>query len=190
MKLNTVVRPTLFSLLVLLSACSSNVKHLVIAPEVFTSANTSLTAKSVNISTNDLRPGQHLLQILKKDQAAEIINSQAALAQIVANTLTSAYKSSGAQVSPAGKNVLNITINNALINVNQTLLNYTASNMIVLSISIDNGEKTLTKRYRSSGKNEGPLKADIAVLERDFNQQLSKLIYNIVNDPQLIEFMR
>ncbi|GHE87060.1 hypothetical protein GCM10011501_15430 [Thalassotalea profundi] len=131
-----------------------------------------------------------MLQILKKDQAADVITSQSSLAEIIDNALTSAYKKSGTQVTPAGSNVLNLAINKALISVNQSMLKYNASNAIVLSISIDNGEKTLTKSYRSSGKSEGPLQADIAVLERDFNQQLSKLISNIVNDPQLIEFMR
>lgn len=189
-KLKTFVRPTLISLIVLLGACSSNVKHLVIAPDILTTSTNLLSIKSIDISTNDLRTAQHMLQIIKEDQAAQLITSQSSLADIVDKALTSAYKKSGAQVTSASNNVLNIVINKALINVNQSMIKYNASNAIELSISIDNGEQTLTKSYRSSGKSEGPLQADIAVLERDFNQQLSKLITNIVNDPQLIEFMR
>lgn len=190
LKIKAFVRPTLISLIVLLSACSSSVKHLVIAPYILTASNTQLSAQSINISTSDLRTAQHMLQIIREDQAAQLITSQSSLAEIVDKSLTAAFKKSGAQVTPAGNNVLNIVINKALINVNQSMMKYNANNIIELSISVDNGEQTLTKSYRSSGKSEGPLQADIAVLERDFNQQLSKVITNIVNDPQLIEFMR
>lgn len=190
LKLKAFVHPTFLSFIVILSACSSNVKHLVIAPDILTTNHSLLSNQSINITTSDLRTAQHMLQIIKEDQAAQLITSQSSLADIVDKALTAAYKKSAAQVTPAGKNVLNVVINKALINVNQSMMKYNANNAIELSISIDNGEQTLTKSYRSSGKSEGPLQADIAVLERDFNQQLSKVIANIVNDPQLIEFMR
>lgn len=189
-KLKRLVRPSIISLALFLGACASGIQHLVINPDVLIPSNTLFAGKSINLNTGDLRTAQHMLQIIKEGKAAELVTSQSSLAQLVDNALSSAFKKSGAQLGPTGNNVLNIVISKALINVNQSMMKYNANNSIELSISVDNGLQTLTKSYRSSGKSEGPFKADIAVLERDFNQQLSKLITNIINDPELINFMR
>ena len=189
-KKNTLLYASAIALTVLLSACAANIKHLVIAPEVLSVPTSSISTSSIAISTSDLRPAQHMLQIIKEGQAATLLTSQSSFAGIVNSTLNSAFKKSGVQVSSTGTNVLNVAINKALVNVNQSMMKYTATNEIVLNITIDNGEQTLTKRYRISGKSNGPLQADIAVLERDFNQQLSKVIRNMITDPQLIDFMR
>ncbi|XQW84155.1 YajG family lipoprotein [Thalassotalea piscium] len=189
-KPHILLRSSLIALFLLLSACTSNIKHLVIAPEILTSSNPQISTQAISITTSDLRSASHILQIVKEDKAAELITSQGSLAEIIDSALRSAYQKSGVQVSPSANNVINVAINKALINVNQSMLKYTANTAIELSVRTNNGEKTLTKTYRSSGTSNGPLKADIAVLERDFNQQLSKLIVNIINDPQLIAFMR
>lgn len=189
-KLKNIIRPALIGFTVLLTACAANINHLVVTPDILISANNLQSIPSLNISTNDLRTAQHVLQIIKEGEGAKLLTSQSSLAGIIDTSVKSAFKKAGAQLTPMANNSVTININNALINVNQSMMKYTANNVIALSVVINNGTETLTKSYKTSGKSNGPLQADIAVLERDFTQQLSKLLANIVTDPQLIEFMR
>ena len=57
-------------------------------------------------------------------------------------------------------------------------------------VVINNGSGTLTKSFKITGKSNGPLKADIAVLERDFNQQLAKLLTQIVQNQEIQKFIK
>lgn len=179
-----------FANTLLLSACTSSPTHLVIAPDLITNKQTNLQLKQLQISVQDMRPARHVMQVLKKDQPAQLFSSQQALTDAIKSALNDGFQQAGAQITQVGGNAIDVTVNKALISVDQGLVEYKASNAIVLSISIDNGEQSLQKTYRIKGSSNGPLKADVAVLERDFNQQLGKLLNDIIGDPQVHQFLR
>ena len=98
-------------------------------------------------------------------------------------------KKNGLQLQPLAANQFDVIIDNALISVQQELVKYTAHNEIQIRVIAKNGQKTLTKTFKISGNSNGPFKADIAVLERDFNQQLAKLLTQITQNQELREFI-
>ena len=72
-KLRTLAATTL---LVLLSACANKPTHVVIAPDLSiinsTSTLTEYQNKEASITVTDIRRAQHVVQILRKDEAAEM----------------------------------------------------------------------------------------------------------------------
>ncbi len=174
----------------LLLACSAPLKHVIVSPELNLGSSNAYQQKQVQISFSDLRRSNHIVQILRIDQAAELYSPQQPIVNVVEKTLTSALKAHGLEIQPLAVNQVEVIIDSALINVQQELLKYVASNEIDIRVVINNGKSTLTKSFKITGKSNGPFSADIAVLERDFNQQLAKLLSQIVQSEELQAFIQ
>tara|TARA_B110000438_G_C15678220_1_gene591176 strand:- start:160 stop:732 length:573 start_codon:yes stop_codon:yes gene_type:complete len=180
----------LSSTTVFLLACSTAIKHVIVSPELSTGISDVYQQKQVQLRFTDLRRSNHIVQILRLDEPAQLYSSQQPIVDIVEQSLTSALKANGLQVTSLAANKIEVIIDNALINVQQELLKYSANNQMDFRVVINNASGTLTKSFKITGKSNGPLKADIAVLERDFNQQLAKLLTQIVRNQEIQEFIK
>lgn len=187
MKKTYFIQNSIFTFLVIiLLGCGSTIKHIIIAPELLTKSTNTYQQKQALLTFTDLRTLNHIAQIQRpNEEVAQLYSAQEALLPIVENTLTDAFKKNGLQIAPLAINQINVIIDKALINVQQDLVKYKATNSISLRIVIKNGESTLTKNFNINGNSNGPFNADIAVLERDFNQQLSKVLQQIVQNEEI-----
>ena len=182
------------SLLVLLSACANKPTHVVIAPDLsITNSPSTLTEyqnKEASITVTDIRRAQHVVQILRKDEAAEIYSSLQPLSNIIKQTLISEFKKQGLAINAQANNAIEVIIENSLISVQQEMMKYQVNNELMIHVKVNNGEQTLSNTFKVRGTSEGPLSADIAVLERDFNQQLTKLLTQIINNVEIRNFIK
>ena len=190
-KLRTLAATTL---LVLLSACANKPTHVVIAPDLSiinsTSTLTEYQNKEASITVTDIRRAQHVVQILRKDEAAEIYSSQQPLSNIIKQTLISEFKKQGLAINTQANNAIEVIIENSLISFQQEMMKYQVNNELMIHVKVNNGEQTLSNTFKVRGTSEGPLSADIAVLERDFNQQLTKLLTQIINNVEIRNFIK
>jgi uncharacterized lipoprotein len=186
---STLLKLFLITSTTLLFACSTQVKHVIVNPELSTVSNNAFQQKQAQISFTDLRRTNHIVQILRADEAAELYSPQEPLIDIIKTSLSAGFKTSGLQLQPLAASKIEVVVDNALISVQQELVKYTASNEITLRVITKNGQKTLTKTFKISGKSNGPFSADIAVLERDFNQQLAKLLTQVTQNKELHAFI-
>ncbi|MGJ8694096.1 MAG: YajG family lipoprotein [Thalassotalea sp.] len=176
-----------FVLALTLSGCSNTPSHLIVSPEL----NTNIAAvpqylnKNINLSVQDVRANSHFVQILSAGEAATLINGHSDLAAVVQAGLSTALAKQGLSTNSMSSNQLQVNIEKALINVNQSLLNYETDSEITLSAVLANGQETLTKNFRVKGQSNGPFSPDLAVLGRDFNQQLTKAMNQLINDPDI-----
>ncbi len=172
-------------LLFILQSCVSPPKYIVISPELFGYTKGVYQDKSIQISIVDHRPNSHVVQVLKENKPATLFSSQDLLTNIIKQALIPMYKKQGIEVTDLSPTKVNISINEALITVNQNFVDYHATNAITLSISVLTEDQSTSKTFSSRGKNHGPLNADMAVLERDFNHQMAKLLINIANNTEI-----
>jgi len=182
------------TLLVLLTACANKPTHVVIAPDLSitnsTPSKNEYPNKQASIKITDMRSAQHVVQILRKDEAADVYSSQQPLNSIIEQSLTSEFTKQGLAFSSQASNAIEIIIDNALISVQQEMLKYQVNNELVIRVKVNNGKQTLSNTFKVRGTSEGPLNADIAVLERDFNQQLAKLLTQIINNVEIKSFIK
>jgi len=182
------------TLLVLLTACANKPTHVVIAPDLSitnsTSSQNEYPNKQASIKITDMRSAQHVVQILRKGEAADVYSSQQPLNSIIKETLTSEFTKQGLEFSSQASNTIEIIIDNALISVQQEMLEYQVNNELVIRVKVNNGKQTLSNTFKVRGTSEGPLNADIAVLERDFNQQLAKLLTQVINNVKIKSFIK
>ncbi len=177
------------TLSLLLTACSTPIKNVIVNPELLATNNNAYQQKQAQISFTDLRRANHVVQVLRTNEAAELYSPQEPLVSIINSALSAGFKANGLQLQPLAANQFEIIIDNALISVQQELVKYKAHNEIQIRVIAKNGQKTLTKTFKITGNSNGPFKADIAVLERDFNQQLTKLLTQITQNKELQQFI-
>jgi len=170
-------------------SCSTAPSHIIVSPELNSVASHHYNDKQVQLNVVDMRTSNFIVQILKKDKAATILSSQQRLEEIIASTLTTAWTKHGLIFNSLSTEKVNITIEKAVISVNQTAMSYDTQSEIRLQVEIINAKETLTNTFKIRSNSEGPLQADIAVLERDFNQQLSRLLGNILASKDIQTFL-
>lgn len=168
-----------------LSACMTSPKHVVISPELFGYTKNVYLDKSIQLSIVDQRPGNQVVQIIKDGKPASFYSSQDTLTNIIQKALTPAFGKQGLTVNSSSNVKIDVFINTALINVTQNFMDYHVNNSITLTVNVNNGTKSISKTFSSRGKSHGPLVADMAVLERDFNHQLAALLIKITNSTEI-----
>lgn len=176
----------------LLAGCGSTPSNIIVSPDMIGTNLKSFNHinKSLQLTVSDLRNNAHLVQIMKKGEAAELINGQQNLANLLQSELTSQLAKQGLNINGFANNVLDISIDKALVTVHQDLMDYKSTSEVVLSAKLNNGDNTLTKTYKATGTGTGALNADIAVLGRDFNQLLAKAMVQLLSDPQWHEMIK
>lgn len=172
------------------SACSNTSNKMVVSPDIVSAKSSLYQNKVAYITIADMRTDSHIIEIIKKDKAAELISNANDLVSSIKAPTIQAFTRQGLVVNSSANNQLSLMINDAKLSVNQSLTKYQSTSLITLTAQLTSGEKTLTKTFKSKGTSNGVLTADLAVLERDFNQQLGKLLVQISKDVELHSFMQ
>ncbi|MEW6990803.1 YajG family lipoprotein [Colwelliaceae bacterium 6441] len=184
--LKTALIPLAFTLL---SSCSSAPKQMVVSPQVIGMTSNAYLQKTANVIVNDLRTNSHIIAIHKEGDAIELISANTLLDETIKSTYINLLNKQSLSINNNSANIITLTINQADIKVSQELVKYKTKSLITLTAKVTSGEKTLTKTYKNNGKSEGVFTADLAVLERNFNQQLGKVLTQIVNDKEIQLFI-
>lgn len=174
----------------MLSGCVNTPSHLIIAPEIMTPLETQHLAKQAQLNVIDMRTANHVVQILRKGEAATLLSAQERLEDIIKISLTKHWLQQGLRIQTSAINTIKITIEKAVISVTQETVNYQVQTEIILKVAINNSVQTLTSTFKNRGNSKGPFKADIAVLERNFNQRLANLLQQILANEQINNFLK
>ena len=191
MKFNTYYFQTITLIFALsLSACATIPSHLIIAPEIMDTPAIYHHNKQAQLNVIDIRTSNHVLQILRQGEAATLLSPQQSIENTIKNSLSTQWKKQGLAIEKNGLNSINIAIEKAVISVVQDTIKYIANTEIVLRVTINNSKQTLTSTFKNKGNSDGPLQADIAVLERNFNQRFAKLMQQILTNEKINNFLK
>jgi uncharacterized lipoprotein len=175
---------------VVLAGCASAPSHLIIAPEIMSTSVSQHANQQASLNVVDMRTAIHVVQILREGEAATLFSAQERLEDIIKSSLSKHWQQQGLSIKATAVNSINIAIEKAVISVTQETLSYEVQTEIVLKVKINNGIQTLTSTFNNRGNSEGPFKADIAVLERNFNQRLANLLEQILANDKINNFLK
>jgi len=176
-------------LLINIAGCNTTPSHVIVAPQVYLSPSNQLLYKQAHLNVVDMRTSNHIVQILKKDTAATIISAERRLEDIVQDILIKQWQQQGMSFTYSAENTINVTIEKAIISVDQESVSYTTQSEIIIKITIDNKKQTLTSSFKNRAHSEGALQADITVLEGEFNQHLTTLLKQILTSKDIKSFL-
>jgi uncharacterized lipoprotein len=171
-----------------LNGCASAPSHLIIAPEIIAPPVISHVNQQTTLNVVDMRTANHIVKILRDGKAATLFSAQDRLEDIIKNSLSKYWQQQGLTIKANAVNSINIAIEKAVISVTQETMSYQSQTEIVLKVSVNNNVQTLTSTFKNSGSSEGPFKADLAVLERNFNQRLANLLQQILSNEKINNF--
>ena len=187
--------PPVLILVLFLSSCAKTPSHLILAPELNLPTVSNYQNKQAQLNVTDLRIARHIIQVLHKGEAADLMTSQQILSESIKQVLKKEFERQGLSLKQTANNEtvdneIEVFIDEALIVINQETMSYQAKSNISLRIKVINTEQTLTKTFNSVNNRNGSLIADIAVLEYDFNQQLTNTLINILTNDEVIQFIK
>lgn len=189
MNLKTFKSIALTLLLASIVGCSAVPTHLIVSPQVSLSPSNQLSGKEAQLNVVDMRTSTHIIQILEEDEAATILSSEQRLEDIIQAILAKQWQQQGLALSESANNKVTVTIEKAVISVEQESVSYSTQSEIIIKVSIDNTKQTLTSNFKNRAHSEGALNADVAVLEREFNQHLSTLMKQILTSKDIKTFL-
>ncbi len=185
------IKPLILVVLSLvLSACSSAPSSVILAPQVNNPTSSVYMNKQASLVVSDLRTQNHLIQILKTGKAAELLSPANDITATVNQSLSQQWTSQGLNIGSDSAINITVFIDAALVSVQQETVKYTAQSEIRLRVQIQKDDKTLTNHFKSKGQSNGPLSADIAVLERDFNQLFGRVIEEVMANQEIQNFIK
>jgi len=179
----------LLSILTLCTACSSTPPtHFIINPVPAVSANSPF-AEQISINVTDNRARQDVLQ-RSEDGKKSYLTAQLPTTSFIKAGLTASFQQSASfGINIVANPHVDVNIEKMAIKLEQSTLSYETKSLVVLAVTINHGTKTLNKTFKRQGTSKGPLTADIAVLEQEFNQLLSQLFNDISHDQQVIKYL-
>ncbi|PCH96517.1 MAG: hypothetical protein COB83_05605 [Gammaproteobacteria bacterium] len=181
---------TTLILIFTLSACANIPSHLIVSPDIMVTPAVNHHNKQAQLEVVDMRTANHVVQILRAGEAATLLSAQERLEKTIESKLSSHWKKQNLLIESSAINTINVAIEKAVISVNQKTMEYKVQTEIVLKVTVNNGAQTLTITFQNRGNSDGPLQADIAVLERNFNQRLAKLLQQILASEKISHFLK
>lgn len=170
----------LLVLVVFMAGCAQAPKPFILAPAQQTTA--SNLALIPQLQVQDMRQAKYLIKVTHSDGEIELIHTKQAPANVIEQALNTRLIQKSVDLS--GWNY-QVSIAKLHVEVAQHSLKYESNSNIILQVNLTNEKTTLTKNFKRQGTSHGPLRADQAVLEREFNIMLGQVLNDITNDAEL-----
>ncbi|MDP2560030.1 YajG family lipoprotein [Psychrobium sp. 1_MG-2023] len=173
----------------LLSACSQTPNSFIVSPDQLVTTERQAYQGGYNLSVVDSRSYRHVLQINNGDEKQQLLSANKPSDSLIASSLEKALFHQGFSQSATDNHSVKVSIEQMLVKLDQTNFKFETQTKIKLKIEVNAANKTLTKTFNTKAATHGPLQADIAVLESEFNQLLGKLLDDIANDEQIQQYL-
>ncbi|WP_169307020.1 YajG family lipoprotein [Ferrimonas sediminicola] len=168
----------------LLAGCASAPNTLILAPSA-PMVQAGSQQGALALTSVDHRPEQFLVEVRKDDGAAELLSPAEPPRQLLEQGIRDGLSRLGYRIDPAATVTLSLSLDKLVMKIDQGTFGHDASTSLIATVIVDNRGRTLTKEYRVRSSFSGPLKPEMARIEREMNDRLSQLMSDIVNDPEL-----
>ncbi|GLS89139.1 hypothetical protein GCM10007916_02060 [Psychromonas marina] len=189
MKNISLTLPSLLLSILFLSACSTTPSSLQLTPKL--DENISVTKiksdKKWSLTSQDLRTERYLIAISSGDDVATLINESTSTRTLIEQTLKTHWLKQGHQISNKGVNGYQIDIQllKLLAEVEQNTMNHETDINLVIKVQLKSETTTFSKTFRSHYEEKAPFSASVTDLAQQLNKQLSQLLDQIVQDPEV-----
>lgn len=162
--------------MVTLSGCQSSPQPVALNPQLATSA----TGDQISLRVRDQRAQNHIMRLEQNDNTAEFATADPSLASLISDRMGQRWE----VVDEAGAH-LEITIIDALFVIKQGSLRHDTAHNVRLHAKLTTADAEFEKTFRGSRESNGPLRADIRRIEREFAGLLADVLTDIAEDEQL-----
>jgi len=184
--------PALLLSTLLLSACTTMPTSLTITPQLNddTAVNKIDSDQSWTLSSNDVRTARYLIAISSGEDVATLINESASSRLLIESSLRNHWLKQGVQFTNKNsesheKYEIKIQLIKLLAEVEQAAFSHESDINVVLKVQLSSDKTTFSKTFRSHYEQKSPFSVDIEALTTQLNTQLSQLLDQVVQDPEV-----
>ena len=177
--------------IVLLSGCASyEPTNIALNPQL--GAVTLHTEKDtpVTVSTFDTRQSTTVMRITEKGEANKMYGTYEPLTSQLDVLFKRGMARAGYEVSPSAVHSIKFQLHYLMTEVIDTTFDYEAKTKLVINLIASNGTQELSKSFSGSSSMKAPLSPDIADIELQINQLITKLSSEALNDAELHDFLQ
>ncbi len=174
----------------LLSGCANEPETITLTPSLVNKPMVIYQEQAAELKVTDGRAKDHVVQLMNADDPYTFISASNPISSVLEQKFTQEMNDQGLNLVDASDLKIEFVIKRARTFVNQDVLDYRANTIIKVLAKVENPEQTLTKTFTLRATSRGPLKADLEEIQTGFNQQLSKLILQVLEDEQLQQFIK
>lgn len=145
---------------------------------------------TLQLTTLDTRSANFIVRFNRDEKAAKLISPAEPPRAQLETIFSQAFLDAGYTTATQSETRLELQLSNLLSDVSESSFGYKAEHIITIDVIAQQPLKVLTKTYRAKGTLEGPFSTDVAAIELELNQLLGQLTSNIVNDPELNQFLQ
>lgn len=175
----------------LVAGCASqNPTHMAFSPQVADISQKTSTPVQIALNTLDSRQAQYVARFLKEGEKTRLVGPSEPPQQLLDGVFRTGFTQAGYQIDPSASNTLQIQLEELQMDVTKTTFGYEAKHKVRIAIQARNSNQELVKRYQAKGTLKGSLTPDFATLELDMNKLLGQLMGDILNDPELNQFLQ
>lgn len=172
-----------------LSACANTPNSLKLTPQIDKniSINKVESKNSWSLQSVDLRNARYLIAISSGDDVATLFHESISSSLTIGKILHSHWLKQGVNFTDKKPNSQQIEIQviKLLAEVEQSSFSHESDINLLIKIRLNTEQTTFTKTFRSHFEQKSPFSADVEALETQLNTQLSQLLNQIVQDPEL-----
>ena len=177
----------LTSLLFIIS-CSHSPTSVAPQPELLIKENDkSLHSKLTwTMRSQDQRVAHYLIEISSGDGVATLVNESQSSRMLIEKTVRKQWREQGLRFTSDSQYKIDLQIVKLLAQVKQNSFSFDLNSNIILKVKLSSENKTFTKTFTAHLTEEAPFSADVKKITEQLNAQLSQLLTEIVQDPELI----
>lgn len=164
--------------------------HIALNPEVPAIELQTESALPVALETIDTRSANFIVRFNDGDKAARLVSPSEAPRVQMDQVFRDGFTQAGYRIDPGSVKHMQIQLEQLLTDVDEGTFGFEANSQVIINVIAKNANQELTKRYRAKGLLKGPFGADFATLELEMNKLIGELTQNIINDPELNQFIQ
>ena len=185
--LKKISQSTIIMSIILLVGCATPPVSIRLQPNLaMNQATHPFTNKTAwEINSQDHRIAQYLIEVTKGKGVAILVNESQSSRLIIENTLQQQWHNHGLNIKTNSADKINIQLIKLLVKVQQDPVVHNIDANIIINVELKTENKVFSKIFRSHSTKEALFSADIKKTGKQLNIQLSQLLSEIVQDPEL-----
>lgn len=171
----------------LLSACSSPLRHAILAPS-YSGTQFQHLPFAMQVQVNDHRISKFAIKVV--DQEPQIYLPDANVPIQVQQAFNSAWQAQGITLSKDAHIALTLNIKMLNARITETYSQHQSIAKTEFEVVVRKGKKTFSKVYSGSAELNGPLRHEQAKIENQLNHLIEQTLTRIVSDSELANFLK
>ncbi|MEH6453502.1 MAG: YajG family lipoprotein [Psychromonas sp.] len=170
-----------------LFSCSSTSSTMLLEPEIVNEEKPQSLNNNINwsLSSQDQRIAHYLIEISTGDDVATLINEEKSSRLIIQKALHEQWKARGLKFTDNSDYKIDIQLIKLLGEVEQASFNHQLNSNIVIKVKLSSEQQIFSKTFTSHFYSKRPFSANSDKISEQLNDQLSQLLNEIIQDPEL-----